>query len=107
MKYHPAANSLNHTDIRGLGMLFRFSQLTIFIFILVFIFALSGSAIASLKADDNLSKQRQDFLLAEKYLKQGKTREYEKLKKQLVSYPLYPYLEYRELNNKLLSLPAR
>ena len=107
MKYHPAANSLNLTDIRGLGMLFRFSQLTIFIFILVFIFALSGSAIASLKTEDNLSKQRQNFLLAEKYFKQGKTREYEKLKKQLVSYPLYPYLEYRELTDKLHRLPAR
>ena len=66
-----------------------------------------GSSLATLKTKDSNLKARENFLLAEKYFKQGKTGEYEKLKQQLASYPLYPYLEYTEITDKLHRLPAK
>lgn len=49
----------------------------------------------------SLSTQRADFIAAEKALSQGKASRYQKLKASLKSYPLYPYLEYKELRRKL------
>ncbi len=42
-------------------------------------------------------KERDEFIAAEKALKQGKITEYQALRKGLEKYPLYPYLEYTEL----------
>ena len=49
----------------------------------------------------SLSTQRADFVAAEKALSQGKSGRYQRLKASLTRYPLYPYLEYRELRRKL------
>lgn len=45
--------------------------------------------------------ERQLFLEAEKALKLGQLTKFNKLKKQLSDYPLYPYLEYKQLRNNL------
>ncbi|MGB0712670.1 MAG: transglycosylase SLT domain-containing protein [Gammaproteobacteria bacterium] len=50
---------------------------------------------------DPLVAQRADFLAAEQALKQGDGRRYATLKKLLVDYPLYPYLEHAELDGRL------
>lgn len=47
------------------------------------------------------STQRSQFLAAEKAFSQGDRKRYKQLKSQLVHYPLYPYLEYRELKKQL------
>jgi len=46
-------------------------------------------------------QQRQDFLLAEKMLAQGKNAEFLSLSSQLINYPLYPYLQYQWLKTDL------
>jgi len=43
------------------------------------------------------NQQRQDFLTAEKMLAQGKESEFISLSTHLVSYPLYPYLQFQWL----------
>lgn len=45
--------------------------------------------------------QRADFVAARNALKQGKTKQYKKLAKGLTGYPLYPYLEYWDINRNL------
>lgn len=45
--------------------------------------------------------QRAGFLAAEKALSKGRKGEYLRLKASLTSYPLYPYLEYREIRRNL------
>lgn len=50
--------------------------------------------------------QRSQFLAAEKAFSQGDKKRYKQLKSQLTDYPLYPYLEYRELK-KQLSVQSR
>jgi len=49
----------------------------------------------------SLSTQRTDFIAAEKFFDQGKLGRYRKLKASLEAYPLYPYLEYKELHRRL------
>jgi len=49
----------------------------------------------------SLSTQRTNFIAAEKFLSQGKLSRYRKLKASLEAYPLYPYLEYKELRRRL------
>jgi len=48
-----------------------------------------------------LDQQRQDFLMAEKMLAQGKEFVFLSLSANLVSYPLYPYLQYQWLKTHL------
>ncbi len=48
-----------------------------------------------------LSTQRADFIAAEQALRQGDLPRYRALKASLKPYPLYPYLEYRELRRAL------
>lgn len=55
----------------------------------------------SLLQADALARQRTDFLLAEQAWKAGDLRRYAGLKETLIDYPLYPYLEYRELRQRL------
>jgi len=43
------------------------------------------------------AEQRSKFVAAEKALKRGKITKYQTLSKSLKNYPLYPYLEYRDL----------
>ena len=84
-------------------MQFRFTLILVFFVFLTPI----NSVHAKLDSKEDRSKARQDFLQAEKYFKQGKVDEYQKLKKQLVSYPLYPYLEYTEIRDRLHLLPTK
>ncbi len=49
----------------------------------------------------SLSTQRTNFLAAEKAISQGQLSRYRKLQATLKEYPLYPYLEYKELRRRL------
>lgn len=51
--------------------------------------------------------QRADYLRAKQLRKSGKTKQYQRLKKQLQDYPLYPYLEYAELSANLHNVGSR
>jgi soluble lytic murein transglycosylase len=55
----------------------------------------------SAKITDSLATQRSLFLEAEKALEAGKMGRFRELRDSLQGYPLYPYLRYRELVNKL------
>ncbi|MBL1278000.1 MAG: transglycosylase SLT domain-containing protein [Ectothiorhodospiraceae bacterium] len=56
--------------------------------------------IVNFKADE-LSAQRERFLQAEKALRLRRTSQYRALLPTLTDYPLYPYLRYQELKNRL------
>lgn len=60
--------------------------------------ALSGSSRAE---NQGLNQQRVLYLQVDKSLSSGSTRAFKKYRKQLQSYPLFPYLEYRKLNHRL------
>ncbi|MEJ1336794.1 MAG: transglycosylase SLT domain-containing protein [Candidatus Sedimenticola sp. (ex Thyasira tokunagai)] len=47
------------------------------------------------------------FLEAEKALKKNEAGRYQKLKSQLIDYPLYPYLEFQELTQQRSKLKSR
>jgi soluble lytic murein transglycosylase len=49
----------------------------------------------------SLEAQRKIFVAAETAYKKGRLNEYKRLKKQLGSYPLKPYLEYEELRDAI------
>ena len=49
----------------------------------------------------DIEKQRTAFVKAEKALKRGATKEFNRLRKNLGDYPLYPYLEYQALVKKI------
>ncbi|MEM8499083.1 MAG: transglycosylase SLT domain-containing protein [Pseudomonadota bacterium] len=51
--------------------------------------------------------QRADYLRAKQLRKSGKTKQYQKLKKQLRDYPLYSYLVYAELSANLRTANSR
>jgi soluble lytic murein transglycosylase len=53
-----------------------------------------------------LEEQRNNFLEAEKAFQRGEIRRYRALKSTLQEYPLYPYLEFRELKRNLSSKKA-
>lgn len=53
--------------------------------------------LAAAQGSTTLLTQRANFKAAEQALQQGDKSSYKKLKASLKSYPLYPYLEYREL----------
>ncbi len=67
----------------------------------IWIIALLLLTLSHLHGAASLTTQRADFIAAEKALKQGKLSHYRKLKASLKHYPLYPYLEYKELRRKL------
>ncbi len=52
-------------------------------------------------AAKSIETQREHFLQAEKALSKGKLAQFRALKKQLLDYPLLPYLEYARLSNRL------
>lgn len=72
-------------------MLRNFKRLAIISFLL-----LSDSSLA-----DRNDRQREQFLQAEAALRDGHGEEYRKLRQSLTDYPLYPYLEYQELQGRL------
>lgn len=62
---------------------------------------LGMSFLCNVAFSSEFDQQRQDFLLAEKMLAQGKSPEFLSLSSQLVTYPLYPYLQYQWLKTDL------
>ena len=50
---------------------------------------------------DTLEKQRVQFLAAEKALRLHRSAEYRALLPSLINYPLYPYLQYQDINSRL------
>ena len=55
----------------------------------------------SVAFSDVIDQQRQNFLMAEKMLAQGNESAFLALSSNLVSYPLYPYLQYQWLKTNL------
>ena len=75
-------------------------------YFLILLFSIVCCFSAHLLADTplyqhNLDIDREIFSQAESAFKKNDIKNYEKLSKQLVLYPLYPYLEYEELKARL------
>lgn len=68
---------------------------------LTFLLVISGVSVQASDTDDVYSKQRLHYLDAEKYFRTGQIGNYKLIKNQLVDYPLYPYLLYKELRKTL------
>ncbi len=56
---------------------------------------------ASFSSSDPYRKQRALFMKADKALEENRIGDYRQLQQQLTDYPLYPYLQYRELRRRL------
>ncbi|MDH3887674.1 MAG: transglycosylase SLT domain-containing protein [Gammaproteobacteria bacterium] len=56
---------------------------------------------ASFSSSDPYRKQRALFMKADKALEKNRLDDYRQLQQQLTDYPLYPYLQYRELRRRL------
>ncbi len=70
--------------------------------LVLLLFCLSAAAsTGEPPAAPDLTEQRELFLHAEQTLENGDISEFQKLKHQLTAYPLYPYLEYREILSTL------
>ncbi|MDH5182574.1 MAG: lytic transglycosylase domain-containing protein [Gammaproteobacteria bacterium] len=70
-------------------------------YFLALLLVLQGSSVSAENEIDIYTKQRLQYLDAEKYFRTGQTRNYKLIKNQLVDYPLYPYLLYKDLRKKL------
>ncbi len=77
-------------------------KLTLTAFTLLLGLGILNSAYA--KNSPTLETSREIFLQAEKALAQNKKAQYQSLKKQLVSYPLLPYLIYAEFDQKFSAI---
>jgi len=64
---------------------------------LFFLILLLFSPAGAKSTADIYADQRSKFVAAEKALRQGKITAYQAMRDDLKDYPLYPYLEYREL----------
>jgi soluble lytic murein transglycosylase len=66
---------------------------------------LANNSFAKTDSDDaKFVRQRADFIAARNALDNGRLSKYRKLARQLQDYPLYPYLEYWEINRYLSSV---
>ncbi|MDH5359014.1 MAG: transglycosylase SLT domain-containing protein [Gammaproteobacteria bacterium] len=70
------------------------------------ILIISNSVVVAENQNDIYAQQRLLYLDAEKYFRTGQTRKYKQYKNQLVDYPLYPYLIYKELRKTLHSIDS-
>jgi soluble lytic murein transglycosylase len=68
---------------------------------------LCAPGIAAKASDDPLGDAREQFLDARKALNENRMDTYRKLARRLKDYPLYPYLEYWELRDRLASAGSR
>ena len=69
--------------------------------IVIAIASISYTAISSASSLSVQEKERQIYIKAKKAFKHKDQKYYEQLKAQLTHYPLYPYLEYKELTQKI------
>jgi soluble lytic murein transglycosylase len=60
----------------------------------------------SVTTPPTLAQQREYFLTAEKLLADDKKKDFLRLSKKLVNYPLFPYLQYQWLKNRLSQTAA-
>ncbi len=72
---------------------------------LLMILLLAAFAASSMAGTDAFEAQRGQFLEARKALNEKRLDEFRRLGEQLVDYPLYPYLEYWQLLDRLGSAP--
>ncbi|WP_162844072.1 transglycosylase SLT domain-containing protein [Sinobacterium caligoides] len=70
--------------------------------IIISLFALSVSSWAA-----TIEQQRSDFKQAAKLSSDSASPRYQQLKQQLVDYPLYPYLDYYEVRNKIKTIDTK
>ncbi len=64
-------------------------------------------SVFSEEASNTPEQLRQIYLDARIAMDKNKTMHYQQLKNQLINYPLYPYLEYQELNKQLDTYPYK
>jgi soluble lytic murein transglycosylase len=76
-------------------MIFRFVN------VFVLLLAVTGSPAQTDISTDELEVQRERFLAARKALQQRDTKEFRQITQELRDYPLYSYLEYMELRERL------
>ena len=62
------------------------------------------SADITTQAPSELATQRADYLLAQSALQQGNYKQFQALTAKLQDYPLYPYLLYADLSQRLVSV---
>jgi len=89
MKYHdkmPNLSRIFHLPNLGISLLLLF---------------MAGSQPASAKIEDEHTQARATYVAAEAALKEGQLKHYKQLKQALKQYPLYPYLEYKEIRRNL------
>jgi soluble lytic murein transglycosylase len=55
----------------------------------------------------DLERQRQDYLVASRMIRLGRTKVFKRYIRRLRKYPLYPYLEYRYLKLGLRNIPDK
>jgi len=68
----------------------------LYLVLIVMLLTAAGNGLAA-----RIDEQRATFLQAEQALERGSLKEFERLRKRLRDYPLYPYLEYQELSKRL------
>lgn len=66
-----------------------------------------ASSISASASNDLTTQHRQFYLEAKQALKSNHQSRYQRLKSQLTSYPLYPYLEYADLSQRLRTFQAK
>jgi len=67
------------------------------LYLLAIVLLVAADTSLAARIDD----QRATFVQAEQALERGSLREFERLRKGLHDYPLYPYLEYQDLSKRL------
>lgn len=78
-----------------------------FVSLALFVLALTAPCKAATTADDAFADARARFLDARKALNDNRRDRYRELARRLKDYPLYPYLEYQELRDRLGSAGNR
>lgn len=82
-------------------------QTGMFVSLLLLALALTAPCKAAVPADDAYADARARFLDARKALNDKRKDRYRELARKLKDYPLYPYLEYQELRDRLGSAGNR
>jgi len=67
---------------------------------------ISNSSVYAGNQTDIYAQKRLQYLDAEKYFRTGQIKNYKHIKNQLIDYPLYPYLIYKELRKTLHSIDS-
>ena len=106
MKYHKGYKGTAETH--SMKALFTFSLAIVCQLLVNGAYASNNDelTISSQASTPQLLQQRANFATARSALKQGRLTQYRKLAGKLTDYPLYPYLEYWDINRNLNSTSA-